>query len=161
MTWCRHPIFQPRVMLFAAEKPSSHLGSRWKQIQRGLGKLPGQFRLQWFDTVTGAVSEGGSIEGEKTVLLRSPSSGAVVLYLRSASSSEPSLAAIQDQAQAVGQASIKYAPLMARLRFIAKPYLDKLANSYHAMVLALFTFARAGFALGVGGGWALAYSSSK
>jgi hypothetical protein len=127
-----------------------------------LESMPGQFRLQWFDTVTGAVSEGGSIEGGKTVLLRSPSSGAAVLYLRSASSSwGPSLASIAKQVQSIRQASMRYATWPMRFRSIAKPYLDILSNSYHAMLLSLFTSAGAGFALGFGGGWALAYHSSK
>ena len=127
-----------------------------------LESMPGQFRLQWFDTVTGAVSEGGSIEGGKTVLLRSPSSGAAVLYLRSASSSwGPSLASIAKQVQSIRQASMRYATWPMSFRSIAKPYLDILSNSYHAMLLSLFTSAGAGFALGFGGGWALAYHSSK
>jgi len=125
-----------------------------------LGTMPGMVRLQWFDTVTGEVREGGTINGGKTVLLQSPMFGAAVLYASSASPSGVSLSNIQEKAQAIRQASMTYAPWLIRLRLMGIPYLDILVNSYRALVLSLFTCVAAGVALGFTVGLYSASSSS-
>jgi hypothetical protein len=126
-----------------------------------LRTMPAQVRLQWFDTVTGEVSEGGTMKGGRTVLLQSPLSRGAVLYLRPASSSGPSLKEIEKQAQSIRQASMRYAPWLIRLRLIAKPYLDTLADSYRNLILSLFMCVVGGVALGFAAGWLFGFSSSK
>jgi hypothetical protein len=125
-----------------------------------LRDIPGLVRLQWFDTVTGEVREGGAINGGKTVLLQSPMFGGAVLYASSASLSGVSLSDIQQQAQSIRQASMTYSPWLVRLRLMGMPYLDILVNSHRALVLSLFTCVAAGVALGFTVGLYSASSSS-
>ena len=126
-----------------------------------LENMPRLVRIEWFDTVTGSVRQGGTVMGGKSVVVQSPIFNGAVGYLHFVSSSGPSLASIANQAQSIRQASMQYASWPMRFRSVARPYLDILANSYHVMVLSLITSAGAGFALGFGGGWALAYYSSE
>jgi Family of unknown function (DUF6298)/Cellulase (glycosyl hydrolase family 5) len=126
-----------------------------------LRTMPGQIRLEWFDTVTGRVSDGGTMNGGRTALLQSPSSQGEVLYLRAASSSGPSLTEIQNRAQSIRQASMQYAPWLIRVRMIAKPYLDKLADGYRALVVSLFICVLGGIALGFPAGWIFASRSYR
>jgi hypothetical protein len=101
------------------------------------------------------------MNGGRTALLQSPSSQGEVLYLRGASSSGPSLTEIQNRAQSIRQASMQYAPWLIRVLMIAKPYLDKLADGYRALVASLFICVLGGIALGFAAGWIFAFSSSK
>jgi len=110
--------------------------------------MPGQVRLEWFDTVMGKVIEGGVINGGQTVLLQSPLSAGAVLYLRPAALSQASLTDIEIQAQSIRQASMSYAPWPIYARMIIEPYLNPLVNSYRALVLSLFTCVLGGVAVG-------------
>lgn len=125
-----------------------------------LSTMPGQIRLEWFDTVTGEVREGGAMEGGRTVLLQSPLYRGAVLYLRPTSSSGPSLAEIENQAQSIRQASIRYGPWLVRVRLIARPYLDTLTDSYRVLVMSLFVSALGGTGLGFAAGWIYASRAS-
>jgi len=126
-----------------------------------LGITSGRIRLEWFDPATGRVSDGGTTNGGVTVLLQSPFPRGGVLYLHSAASSGPSLAAIQDEAQAIRRASMRYASWSIRLRLIAKPYLDALSDGYRVLVTSLFAFLLAGIAIGFAAGWVFASRSAK
>jgi hypothetical protein len=126
-----------------------------------LRTMPGQIRLEWFDTVTARVSDGGVITGGTGALLQPPSSRGAVLYLRAASSSGPSLFEIEKHAQSIRQASMKYVPLLIRLRLIAYPYLDMLTDSYRTLVMSLFVSALGGTTLGFAAGWIYSSRSSK
>jgi hypothetical protein len=126
-----------------------------------LGMMPGQIRLEWFNPVTGRVSESSRINGGRSVLLQSPFSHGMVLYLRPASSSKPSLFEIERRAQLIRQASMRYAPWLIRLRMTAKPYLDSVADGYRALVVSLFLSVLGGIALGFPAGWILASHSSS
>jgi hypothetical protein len=126
-----------------------------------LGTMPGQIRLEWFDPVTGRVSENSRINGGRSVLLQSPFSHGVVLYLRPASSSKPSLFEIESRAQSIRQASMQYVPWLIRLRMTAKPYLDSVADGYRTLVETLFSFVLGGIAIGFAAGWILASRSSS
>jgi Family of unknown function (DUF6298)/Cellulase (glycosyl hydrolase family 5) len=125
-----------------------------------LKALPGQIRCEWFDIVTGRVSDGCTITGGTTALVRSPSRSGAILYLRPAVLSGLSLAAIDNQAQSIRQASMRYAPWLIRLRLIAKPYLDRLVDSYRNLVLSLFMCVAGGIAIGFAGGRIFASNSS-
>jgi hypothetical protein len=95
-----------------------------------LREIPGRFQLEWFDTVTGRVSSGRTLNGGTSVTLESSWDHAAVLYLRKASSSGPSLTEIQNKAQSIRQASMQYAPWLTRLRLIVKPYLHALMDRF-------------------------------
>jgi Family of unknown function (DUF6298) len=126
-----------------------------------LRTMSGQIRLEWFDTVTGRVSDGGTLNGGTTTILRSPSPHGAVLYLRAASSSEPSLTEIQNGAQSIRRASMRYAPWLSRVRMIAKPYLDKMADGYRILIASLVLSVFGGATLGFAGGWLCASHLSR
>jgi hypothetical protein len=126
-----------------------------------LRTMPGQIHLEWFDTVTGRVSDGSTIKGGTIMLLQPPSAHDTVLYLHSASSSGPSLKEIQNQAQYIRRMSMQYAAWPTRLRLIARPYLDIATDSYRVLVAWLFIFIAAGMGVGFAAGWIFAFRLYK
>ena len=117
-----------------------------------LRRMPGQIQLEWFDPVTGQVRSGGLVTGGMSRELRAPASHGALLYLRSAFSSAPSLASIENQVSSIRRMSMRYAPMTGRLRLLARPTLDSLTESYHrqsaAMLLVLLSGIGVGFAAG-------------
>jgi hypothetical protein len=126
-----------------------------------LRTIPGQIRLEWFDPVTGRVSDGGTITGGVWVLLQSPLPRAAVLYLRAVSSSGPSLFEIEQRAQSIRQASMRYAPWLIRLKLIATPFLDTLTDGYRMLITSLLVFTIGGVGIGFAAGSAYGSRSSR
>jgi hypothetical protein len=112
--------------------------------------MPGQLQLEWFDTVTGRVTPGGTHEGGRISQFNAPTAHGALLYLRAALSTAPSLSAIERQVGAIRRASTQYASLTGRIRLMVRPALDSLSGDYRRQIAVLLSFMFGGFVAGLG-----------
>jgi len=123
--------------------------------------IPGPVRLEWFDAANGRITDAGSIDGGKSVLLRSPHALGSVLYLHPEGLSGPSLFDIESRIQTVRRARLSYASWPVRLQLLVKPALDELTGGYRILIASLLAMGLAGIGIGFASGWLAATLSRR